>query len=167
MSNASFSQMIASTIGYWESFAEEELAYVDKWGDVTRNGYRPLWTKIRGKSYRERVNLAIVRIKEEQDFLDHSLMKFADVLYELNKINESTYLLVKYGTQDPSTITLLQNGLSTSLAGLLLTRYSSFIEIDITSNTIKINGNIIDEMENNQENTVLIFEAGMHCRSFS
>ncbi len=167
MNGASFSQMIASTVGYWETFEDEQLAYVDKWGDEVRGGYRPLWTKIKSKNYQERINLAIVRIKEEQDFLDHSLMKFSDVLYELNKVEERTYLLVKYGTEDPSTIVLLQNGLSSTLAGLLLTTYSSFIQINLASNVIKLDGNVINEMENNQENTVIIFEAEMHCRRLS
>ena len=89
-----------------------------------------LWTDISNKSDEELINLAIVRIKEEQDFLDNVLIKYIGVLNDLELLEEKLYLMIKYGTDDPKIITCTRNGISLSLAKLLVEKYSDFIRVD-------------------------------------
>ena len=122
--------MINSFLFYWKFFDkkdpddkdkkdektdEECLVYVGKWGDEKRDGHSALWTNIRYKNQKERVNLAIVRIYDEQEFLDNVLIKFIEILNELEILNGDFYNKIKYGTSDENTITLIKNGFSFGL----------------------------------------------------
>lgn len=165
MRSASYSQMIKSFLAYWDKASEEELSYVGKWGDKTLEGHTPLWVKISEKSSQERVNLAIVRIKEEQDFLDNTIIKFVEILYDMELIEESMYLKIKYGTDDPRRIVLIRNGISNTLSSLLLRKYSIFLSINVDVNSLVIDSGIIQEMKNNGENSVLVFEVGFYVKT--
>ena len=58
------------------------MVYVGKWGDVKRPGSNVArYTKFVGKNRTQVVNLAIVRIKEEQDFIDNTLIKMTSVQF--------------------------------------------------------------------------------------
>jgi len=80
MRNASYAEMINAFRRYWDN-PENSMAYVGRWGDLKREeSWRESWTDIRTKNSKERTNLAIVRIKEEQDFLDNFILKFVEIL---------------------------------------------------------------------------------------
>lgn len=162
IANDSYSQMISKTIAYWKSLIEnhkDTIVYVGRWGDLTRNGgFREFWTDISKKSHSEKINLAIVRIKEEQDFIDNAIMKFVEVLYEMDVVEKDLYLKLKYGTDIEQEIVLIKNGISLSLATLLLEKYSRHISIDISNDFVKVSDAVIDEMEENHENEILIYE---------
>ena len=157
-----FNQMISRTLSYWRSVIskkEDPFVYVGKWGDLTRGGYRKLWTDIRGKDQTQLINLAIVRIKEEQDFIDNTIMKFVEVLNDLEMIERTLYLTLKYGTSDPVEIVLIKNGVSLSLTQLLIEKYRDYISVDIKSDTIAFNPKLLEIMEHNNENQILVYEA--------
>lgn len=162
--NESYSMMINKTVAYWNSLIKNKkdtLIYVgSRWGEKIRGfGHRKLWLDIKDKtSNSDKVNLAIVRIKEEQDFIDNAIMKYVEILKELNLIDKSLYLKLKYGTDNEKIIVLIRNGISLSLANLLIEQYSDFIEIDVIDNSFIIDKNIIDLMKINKENEILIFE---------
>lgn len=162
IANDSYSQMISKTIAYWKSLIEnykDTIVYVGRWGDLTRNGgFREFWTDISKKSHSEKINLAIVRIKEEQDFIDNAIMKFVEVLFEMDIIEKDLYLKLKYGTDIEQEIVLIKNGISLSLATLLLEKYSRHISIDISNDFVKVSDAVIDEMKENHENEILIYE---------
>jgi len=162
MRSASYNEMIRSFLDYWDQEDSQKLVYVGKWGDTTKNGYRPLWVDINTKTNKERVNLSIVRIKEEQDFVDNIIIKYIEVLYELNLVDESLYLKIKYGTDDKRRIVMIKNGISNTLSSLLMKKYTKFITIDIESNTVVIDQKIIPRMRENGENQVLIFEVSFN-----
>jgi len=164
MRSASYSQMIKSFLTYWENADPDDLSYVGKWGDKTLEGHRTLWVNISEKSQQERVNLAIVRIKEEQDFLDNTIITFVEILYDLELVDEDMYLKIKYGTADPRKIVLIRHGISNTLSSLLLRKYPTFISIDVKANVVTINPGIIQEMQDNAENSVLIFEVGFYVK---
>jgi hypothetical protein len=164
MRSASYSQMIKSFLTYWENADSDDLSYVGKWGDKTLEGHRTLWVNISEKSQQERVNLAIVRIKEEQDFLDNTIITFVEILYDLELVDEDMYLKIKYGTADPRKIVLIRHGISNTLSSLLLRKYPTFISIDVKANVVTINPGIIQEMQDNAENSVLIFEVGFYVK---
>ena len=87
--------MIDKMVGYWNTLREEQsrIVYVGKWGDKTRGGHKEYWTDITEKDEYEKVNLAIVRLKEEYDFIDNELVKYIEILYSLELIEESLYLI--------------------------------------------------------------------------
>ena len=94
MRSAPFNELIGRFLAYWGRLIRnkrEALVFVGKWGDVTRGGHRPLWIDLRQKSQTERVNLAIIKIKEEQDFVENIIVKFIEILNDSNLIEEDIY----------------------------------------------------------------------------
>lgn len=166
--NVSYREMISSFIGYWKSLEEKGKdtdVYVGRWGDKTKNnGFRKLWTDIKSKSHKERVNLAIVRIKEEQDFLDNIFIKYIEVINDLKLIDKDLYERIKYGTNDKSKITLIKNGLSLTLVNLLINEYHEYMDINNNLNTVNIDPKILEKMEENDENEILIYEVNFNIK---
>lgn len=162
INNTSLNQMIYSFLKYWKGLlsdgTKETFVYVGRWGDVIRGGVRPLWTDIRYKSDEELINLAIVRIKEEQDYLDNVLIKYVEVLNDLKLLDEKLYLLIKYGTDDNRIITCTRNGISLSLAKILIDQYAEYINVDCNNDTVLFRKDIIDRMKEQGENEVLLCE---------
>lgn len=159
--NTSFSEMIGSFLGYWRKLeGADAIVFVgNKWGDVSREqSHQLLWTDISSKTNSERVNLAIVRIKEEQDFIDHEIFKFVEVLNEVGLVEKDTFEKIKYGTSDPEKILFIQNGLSPSLATLLLKKYRSSVKVNGKANSVTIEPGVRDLMVQNKEDDLLIFE---------
>ena len=160
--NKSYSEMIGLFVGYWRQLYKKDhsaIIYVGKWGDIKRTGSNVAhYTKLSDKNKTRIVNLAIVRIKEEQDFIDNILIKYIEVLYDQGLIDEKLYRLIKYGTDDETTICLLKNGLSLSSANLLLKKYKKYLEIDISESTVSFDNDLISAMEKEGENQILIYE---------
>ncbi|MDD5679740.1 MAG: DEAD/DEAH box helicase family protein [Candidatus Omnitrophica bacterium] len=156
----SYNQMINSFLRYWSKLeGEDALIYVGKWGEEKRGGVRKLWVDISKKSTIERINLAIIKIQEEQEFIDNKLIKFIEVMNDCNVIESGLYDTIKYGTNDNQKIIMIKNGMTLSLVNLLLEKYSSFITIDSKSNNVEIDSGVIKKMRSNGENEILVFEA--------
>ncbi len=166
-SGASYKEMIGSFIGYWSSLRGEELLiYIgEKWGEEKRSSrdFKDLYVDLNKKNNSQRVNLAILKIKEEQDFVEFNLLKYIDILSDLNLINSTFYDKIKYGSSDTQIITLLKNGFSLELAKCITKpEYSNFVTINSDTDEIVIQSRLIDEMMNNRENNMLIFEIKFH-----
>lgn len=71
------------------------------------------------KSESQLVNLAIVKIKMEDDFISFKLNKFIVALYDFNLISLEDYNLYVYGTTDQNVIELTKIGLSVGLISRL------------------------------------------------
>lgn len=166
INSTSYHEMINHFLFYWkylEDNNKETLIYVDsKWGEEIRGGYIPMWVDIKKKDSKQRVNLAIVRIHDEQDFLDNVLFKFIDILYELDIVEESFYYNIKYGTSDYRKILLMKNGVSFSLTHLLIDQYLPHIVIDLDDDYYSISPSILDEMRTHDENDIMVFEVQQH-----
>ena len=160
--NKSYSEMISLFVGYWHQLYKKDrnvMVYVGKWGDVKRPGSNvPRYTKFVGKNRTQVINLAIVRIKEEQDFIDNTLIKYVEVLHDLELIEDHFYAQIKYGTDDESAICLIKNGLSLSSATLLMKKYGEYLQIDIPTSTVVYGENLISEMIKGGENQIQIYE---------
>ena len=158
--------MTDEVVGYWNTLREEQsrIVYVGKWGDKTRGGHREYWTDITEKDEYEKVNLAIVRLKEEYDFIDNEIIKYVEILHSLELIEESLYLKIKYGTDDIAKIALLNCGISSSLSKLLQEKYSNMFTADINNSSVIFSQNLISEMVKNNENGVLISEVKMNVQ---
>ena len=158
--------MIDEVVGYWNTLREEQsrIVYVGKWGDKTRGGHKEYWTDITEKDEYEKVNLAIVRLKEEYDFIDNELVKYIEILYSLELIEESLYLKIKYGTDDKAKIALLNCGISSILSKLLQEKYADMFKADINNSTVIFSENLVYEMLKNNENGILISEVKMNAK---
>lgn len=169
--SASYKEMISSFLRYWETLRGEDLLiYVGtKWGVDKRSftDRMPLYIDLRNKNIPERVNIAILRIKEEQDFIEFNLLKYIEVLSELELVDHTFFDKVKYGSGDRKTIILLKNGFSIELAKCInKEEYNSLISFNLELDEVNINPAIISTMEENFENKILIFELKYHI-SFS
>lgn len=159
---ASYAEMIGNFLRYWEGMGGDEV-YVGKWGDIAREGsFRQSWVIIKEKSHTEQVNLAIVRIKEEQDFVDNNLLKYVELLNDLGKLEENLYLQIKFGTTNPDKIRLMNLGVNSILAGKLIDNYADFVELELDTGVLSLRPELIEQMRQNRENEILVFEAGMH-----
>lgn len=160
--NKSYAEMISLFVGYWYQLYKKDrnvMVYVGKWGDVKHpNSNIARYTKFIGKNRTQVINLAIVRIKEEQDFIDNTLIKYVEVLHDLDLIEDRFYAQIKYGTDDERTICLIKNGLSLSSAMLLLKKYGDHLRIDVTASTVIYGENLVSEMIKAKENQIQIYE---------
>ena len=158
-------KMIDEVLNYWYSLSgSAAIVYVGKWGDTIRNGYKQLWTDISQKNRHEMINLAIVRIKEEFDFIDNEIIKYIEILYSLKLIEESLYLKIKYGTDNKDKIALLNCGISNILSKLLEEKYQRMYEVDVDNSIVNFSDDIVYEMERNCENGILISEVKMNLK---
>jgi len=158
-------KMIDEVLNYWYSLSgSAAIVYVGKWGDTIRNGYKKLWTDISQKNRHEMINLAIVRIKEEFDFIDNEIIKYIEILYSLKLIEESLYLKIKYGTDNKDKIALLNCGISNILSKLLEEKYQRMYEVDVDNSIVNFSDDIVYEMERNCENGILISEVKMNLK---
>lgn len=135
------------------------MIYVGRWGDTTIKGsVQKHYVKLAEQNPISIINLAIVRIKEEQDFIDNVLMKYVEVLHDMELLDNSFYARIKYGTDDESIICLIKNGLSLSSAVLLYKKYRKYLEIDVENSTVVFSDELISEMKKENENQIMIFE---------
>lgn len=86
------------------------------------------------------------------------MIKYVEVLHDLDLIEERFYAQIKYGTDDESTICLIKNGLSLSSAMLLIKKYGSHLRIDIPASTVVYDENLVAEMIKEEENQIQICE---------
>ncbi len=90
------------------------------YGEIARNpianpSEAKLFIDLKTKNEIELVNLAIVKLKMEDDFVSFKLNKFIIMLHDYELISVDDYNLYIYGTTDQSKISLTKIGLSVSL----------------------------------------------------
>ncbi|MBN1636634.1 MAG: DEAD/DEAH box helicase [Deltaproteobacteria bacterium] len=162
---SSYRRMIASFLGYWDGITDPIVYVGSKWGEVKRNDGDMVasYVDISEKSIAERVNIAIKKIKEEQDFVDNILLKYVEVLNDLALLDEDFYQRIKYGTNNPTIITLLKNGFSIELARLISSRrYAQYVDINTENDEVNVSKQIVEAMDAAEENKLLLFEIGFH-----
>ncbi|CCV63895.1 DEAD/DEAH box helicase [Alteracholeplasma palmae J233] len=98
---------------------EKKLYYIgDSFGEVVKNTdlyentNRKVYIDIAAKSEKERINLAIVKSKIEDDFVGFEISKFVKALLELKLINQDNYEEFFYNTKSQDKISMLKSGLS-------------------------------------------------------
>ncbi len=166
-SGASYKEMINHFLRYWSLLQGDNLLiYIgEKWGEEKRNitDIKPTYVDLRKKNNSQKVNLAILKIKEEQDFTEFNLLKYIDILSELELVESNFYDKIKYGSSDKKIITLLKNGFSIELAKCITkVEYTNYVIINTDLDEIIIQNQLINELEINGENNILIFEIKFH-----
>lgn len=164
-----FNSLISLFTNYWnEHKKEQRYIYVGKrWGKVKKPGTRgfiPLHIDIEKENSQTLTNLAILRIKEEQDFVDNFLIKYIEVLNDLDLLEPTLYNSIKYGSVNPIDICLLKNGFSIELTKCITQdKYLKYLNLDVENCEICfVDHRIFTEMKNNEESPILIFELQYH-----
>lgn len=163
----SVKQTIRLTLAYWKKLVESshsDHVFVGKWGDTKyRDSNYENWVRISQKDDAERINLAIVRLKDEDDFFDNKIFKFVEVLNGVGALDPGFYKLIKYGTADDTKIKLIRDGYSHGLADLMLERYPETVRATLGGD-IEVSPRLVNMMINNEESDLLIFEAKMNLK---
>jgi len=81
--------------------------------------YSDAYIDLSKKSSSDLVNLAVVKIKMEEDFISFKLNKFIVFMYDHELIDEKDYFLYIFGTTDKQKIEFSKFGLSVNLIGRL------------------------------------------------
>lgn len=77
------------------------------------------YVELRDKSDSELINLAIVKIKMEEDFVSFKLNRFFNLMLDLRIITDEEYNLTIYGTSDSKKLRLIKIGLSINVISRL------------------------------------------------
>ncbi|MFJ7682609.1 DEAD/DEAH box helicase [Peribacillus butanolivorans] len=126
---ASFGEKALSTSNYQDSRFE---VFVD----------------LKTKSNSELINLAIIKLKLEDDFISYKLNRLIVVLFELELLTDDEYNNIIYGTSNKKKIDLIKTGLSFSLISKLqLDNQIHNIDLD-ENNNIVVNVNFIEYKKN-------------------
>lgn len=163
-------QTIRLTLKYWREILDKkhtDFVYVANWGDTKfGNSNYPYWVRISTKDEVERVNLAIVRLKEEDDFFDNKIFRFVEVLNGVGAVDPSFYKRIKYGTTNDVKIKLIREGFSRGFAELLLDKYAAHLRLD-ANGEVAVSPQVVEFMKKNEESDLLIFEATMNLKTFA
>ena len=134
MNNKTLKERVRSMVYYWKTRSlNQRLIFVgEKWGLKKRNStdQRPLYIDITKLSDSEITNYAILRLEEENKYINYTLLKFIELLNEFGLVSDKEYTLIKYGTDNPISIFFIKDGLSSELTEILVKKYSSFIYED-------------------------------------
>lgn len=158
---AHYKRMISHFLRYWSELGSNYVYVGQRWGEETYGtGVLSLWVDMSKKTSAQKVNLAIAKIKEEQDFVDYNLLQYVEVLHDLSMLDENFYDTVKYGTSNQQMITLLKHGCSIELATLIVEHesYWSLIAASSVTDEVQFTQDLFDLMQENNENKILIFE---------
>ena len=124
----SFNENINSEFKYYKEIAQRQnskLYFGKAYGEETRESdfypqaMKKVYVDLSTKSDAELINLAIVKLKMEDDFIGFKLNKFILLMYDYNIITDDEYNLYIYGTTDKKKISLTKYGLSISLISRL------------------------------------------------
>ena len=156
ITNKPYKEMLASFIAYWKKPRATPYRYMGKWGDEALPGHQQKkYINITQKSDADLINLAVVRIKENQDDMDNKIIKYIEALHDVGLINVSLYKKIKYGTDNEQIICLIKNGVPPSIAITLFTKYADYLEIDTENSTASIKTGIRKAMQQNQESRII------------
>ena len=121
----SFNQRILKQVSYFDSIGNNidpqrrKLYFGDSYGeekyDPLNENSKPTYINLESKNKREKVNLAVVKLKMEDDFISYKLNRFVIMLYDYNLISKDDYNLFIYGTVDEKKISLTKSGLTINL----------------------------------------------------
>lgn len=163
----SLKRMLRLTLRYWNKLAEEGVTdhvFVGKWGDSTfGESVYENWVRISQKDDAERINLAIVHLKDEEDFFDNRIFKFVEVLNGVGALEAGFYKRIKYGTDDNLRIKLIRDGFSRGLADLMLADYAEMVRVG-SDGEVHVDSRIVRKMIRDEVSDLMIFEAKMSIR---
>ncbi|CEM62661.1 hypothetical protein [Treponema phagedenis] len=97
----------------------------NSFGDTSYRGEsyegNPVYVDLKGKKHKELVNLAIIKLKLENDFVNYTLIKFFQLMLDYEIISHEKYNTIIYGTNDKNKLSLLKQGLTINIINKLET----------------------------------------------
>lgn len=121
-SKRTLKENINSLVIYFDEKSKqgEDLYIGESYGEKSKitDNYKKgkdVYVDLSKKNYKEKVNLAIVKLKIEEDFIGYKLNKFIEMMKDYKLISEEEYNNYIYGTNDKQKISLIKLGLSKSL----------------------------------------------------
>lgn len=87
--------------------------------DDTNLRGNPVYVELKEKSDSELVNLAIVKLKIENDFINYKISKFFQLMLDYEIISINYYNMLVYGSNDEIKLNLLKQGLSINVINKL------------------------------------------------
>ena len=154
--NQSFSQMINKQIYYWNNSDKEDIYVGERWGEPKSYNYKNPYINKTRLNKKQLTNLAIIKVKDDLDYLDFCLLRYIEVLNKIGFIDDHEYNLIKFGTTNSIQIFFLKEGLSQDLSKLIVNKYNNYIIQK--GNTYKLNEKILSDMKNENENEILVNE---------
>ncbi|MGF1784672.1 hypothetical protein L4D00_02575 [Photobacterium swingsii] len=114
------SQHIYETVAYYQRIKGNTSgkAYFvgTSYGELSKeNSHNVAYIDLSTKSDKELVNIALVKIKIESDFVSYTINQYVNVLYDLDLINDDEYNLHMYGTTNKRNSEFVKLGFSGSL----------------------------------------------------
>lgn len=107
----------------WRKVSKDPYMFMgSSYGEVYRpdDEDRKMWyVDLRQKNDKEMLNLAIVKLKLEDDFLSYKFNKFVELLHEYELISNEEYNFTTYGTEDDFEVRLVKQGLPIHLVSKL------------------------------------------------
>lgn len=136
---------------------EKKQFYIGKsYGEVYKvtvdytEKYEKVYVDLSNKDHETILNLAIAKIKIEDDFISFKINSFVNVLFKVELIDENEYNEFIYGTTDKKKLQLIKRGLSISIVNKLSEeKQIENLEID-KNNNILANADLniyIDELD--------------------
>lgn len=120
-----FNQRVSNLVRYFDEIGNSvdpqrrKLYFGNTYGEERYNplieNSKPNYINLNNKNKREKVNLAVVKLKMEDDFISYKLNKFVIMLHDYNLISINEYNLFIYGTEDEKKIFLTKSGLTINL----------------------------------------------------
>lgn len=110
--------------GYFKRRIKErnsEFYFGESYGEIPKstssyNGYsKNVYVDLSQKKDDELINLAIIKLQMEDNFISYTLNKFVEMMYDYKLITDDEYNTHIYGTKNPKNINLIKFGLSSSL----------------------------------------------------
>lgn len=114
--------------GYFKKRIEEknsEFYFGKSYGEISKttssyNGAsKNVYINLSSKKDNELINLAIVKLQIEDNFISHTLNRFVEMMHDYKLITDQEYNLHIYGTENPKNIDFIKLGLSNSLISRL------------------------------------------------
>ncbi|MFJ2382557.1 DEAD/DEAH box helicase [Pseudomonas protegens] len=119
---------ISETVGFFHSIKSTEIGkefFIGKsYGEIPKNNIdgtfgSNVYIDLSKKTDKELVNLALVKIKIESDFVSYRLNEYVKALYDLRLLTENEYNLHIYGTTKKKNSEFVKMGISGSLVNKL------------------------------------------------
>ena len=108
-------ERIGKTVAYFNRVAisPNSIMFISKYfGDADlQNGNSSGYADLAQKTKPEIVGLAVAKIKNEEDFLNFKISRFVRLLHKYNLLNDRSFNLFVYGTDDGEKIRLSRLGL--------------------------------------------------------
>ena len=111
-------------------------------GLYDRNKGSKVYVDLKNKGKRDIINIAIIKQKIEDDFVNYKLSRFFQFLKDCDLLTDDEYACIRYGTKDNACLSLIKNGVPAHLA-IKLKNEGQILNLGIKNGMIKPNNDFL------------------------